>query len=120
MNLRTLRLPLIVAALLAALSVVAGSALGGLGAKDEGDLLPVRDLEGVRVAAEEEPQTVPEPTPEPAPKPAPKPKPEPRPQPKPQPRPQPKPQPRGPTGEEIRQERAVERRAALRRQRAQA
>ena len=124
MNPRTLRLPLIVAVLLAALSVVAGSALGGLDAKDEGDLLPVRDLEGVRVAPGEETETVPEPAPEPAPKPAPKPKPkpqpEPEPQPKPQPRPEPKPQPRGPTREEIRRQRAAERRAALRRQRAEA
>ena len=122
MNLRTLRLPLIVAVLLAALSVVAGSALGGLGAKDEGDLLPVRDLEGVRVAAGEEPQTVPEPAPPPAPvpKPAPKPKPQPEPQPKPEPRPQPKPAAAWPDARADPAPGAAERRAALRRQRAEA
>ena len=49
MNLRTLRLPLIVAVLIAALSGAAGSALGGRDAKDEETLLPVRNLENAGV-----------------------------------------------------------------------
>jgi transglycosylase-like protein with SLT domain len=116
MNPRTLRLPLIVAVLAAALFAAAGSALGGKDAKDEGDLLPVHNLQGVRVTAQEpqpesEPET--ETTPEPEPTPAPKP------QPKPEPRPQPKAE-RGPTRAEIRRQQAAERRAARRQAKAEA
>jgi len=114
MNLRTLRLPLIIAVLVAALSAAAGSALGGADAKDEERLISVHDLDGVRVSTEEpqqqaEPQPVPEP--EPAPKPQPEPKPEPRPQPKAE---------RGPSRAEIRRQQAAERRAARRQAKAEA
>ncbi len=114
MNPRTLRLPLIVAVLAAALFAAGGSALGGGGAKDEENLLPVHDLQGVRVTAQEpQPETETETTPEPEPQPAPEPKP------KPEPRPQPKPE-RGPTRAEIRRQQAAERRAAHRQAKAEA
>jgi hypothetical protein len=114
MNLRTLRLPLIIAVLAAVLSVAAGSALGGSDAKDEERLIAVHELEGVRVAAGEEPIVEPQPEPEPPPTPKPESKP------KPETGPQPKPQPRGPSRAEIRRQQAAERRAARRQQRAEA
>ena len=101
MHSRTLRFPLLAAVILIALSGAAGSALGGLGAKDEESLLPVESLEGagVRVRSSEavpaetaepvEPDAVVPETRAPAPKPQPKP-PAPKPQPKP-PAPKPKP-----------------------------
>jgi len=116
MNLKTLRLPALVALVLALVLGVGGSAIAGLANSDEGKLRAIGDLSTTQTTPNEAPE--PDPAPEPQPEPKPQSKPEPKPEPKPQP--QPKPAPQTPTRDATRRQAAAERRAAARERRASA